>query len=365
MVFSPSVWAQGKLLRPLVKPTVPKVAQRVVAKKLSLPRLPAPEAAYWKRVQRIGDFSSAEISLDFYFSLNPAHAPSVKLLERNKVLQEKLVENYLNREFYLSQKSSIHVLDAVTEKIKYTEFIPPSAQVIMLGEVHEKDWIINEVEEAVIQYQKAYPDRNVYYASEFVDATPGEVYLLRTKEDVERLVRKRPYYRGITSRMIGRGINVVGLENPEISSVVVKRGYRDVYSDDTDVAWNIISPAGIEMRNRYWEQSIRLILCKDPNAVVFVHAGIGHTNYNQPAALPGMLKDFQLYTVEFTDPGSEELNDLLETHADIVPVSSRARALAAENPGKPVRILRQFPSKKMAESVGCDFNVRLMRFRGR
>lgn len=355
--LSVCVRAQGKAVAVCVKQTVRGTAERVVARKLLEPRLPAAQAAYWKSLQRAGDFSGVERMLGEYFVLDPARAPSAEWIRRSTALQEKSVLNYLERQLALSKLQPAPVLDAVAGSIHYLNYIPVTARVVMLGEVHEIDWMVNETERAVYQYQKAYPERNVYYASEFADASVGEIIPLHSKADVELRVRKRPYYRAVTERLIRAGVNVVGLENPTLSDELVKRGYGTGFAD-TELAWRSVSPMGMETRNLYWAEIIRRILLEDPSAVVFVHAGLGHTDYNQPSALPWLLKEFRPYVVEFTEPGIGDFNTLLEDSSPIFPIAQKARKLAAENPGKTVRIIRHFPFKKTAVAVGCDLNVR-------
>ena len=257
-----------------------------------------------------------------YFALNPQSA-SPQLIKENEQLQELLVKKWLERDFYAfsHQKQLLEnvLVEVIQGKIDYLNYIPHDARLIMLGEIHEQDWMAGSAENAVLQFKQAYPDKNIYYVSEFIDAVPEQgIYLLSKEKEVEALVNKRPYYRPMTKRMIAAGVRVVGLENPEISTELARIGYTQNFPN-TQLAWKTISPSGMRERNMYWEKIIRRIYAQDPDAVVFVHAGFGHTNYNQPKALSILLKDLQPFVVEYAAPGVGDFNTLLERNIPLPP----------------------------------------------
>ena len=370
LLLSLSVFAQGKLVKELGKGivktaaaesalrpiTVPQMAYRVMSNSVAVsPK----ELSHWNQLNR-EDFYEAEKMLTDYFVLSPEKAPSQEMLERNMVLQEELVRNFLNRSYYLTHFKKEPTVLPVAGTIDYLEYIPYHSRVILLGEMHELDWTIKEVEQAIYQYKNAYPDKNVYYLSEFVDATPGEeTFLLSTQADVERLVTKRPYYQEITNRMIQAGLRVVGLENPQLSLRLKKQGGYSASFHETELAWEAISPAAMEARNKYWTAIARRILLEDPDAVVFIHAGFGHTGYNQVRSLPWQLKEFSPFVVEFTEPKAGDFNMLLERS---VPqdIFFKTRKLQAANPYSQIRAVVHFGDKRAALAAGCDLNIRRM-----
>lgn len=305
-------------------------------------------------------FEELDGMLEDYFYLNPK-AASVQQLRENTKLQEQLVRNWLERDFYASQQFPHKKAAAFSAagKIDFLQYIPSSARLVVFGEIHEQDWMINLLETAVRQLQKAYPQKHIYYASEFVNAAPGkDLYILRGGKDTENFVTKRPYYRGITNRMIEAGVRVVGLEEPELSRELQRTRYSRNFQN-TPLAWQTVSAAGVQERNRYWKQIIGRIYEQDPQALVIVHAGLGHTNYNQPSPLPVLLKKYSPFVVEFTDLRLGNLNTLLEKYVPFpLPVLQQAVTKRLENPKQPVFLLRQMKDKRIALVAGCDLNIR-------
>ena len=309
-----------------------------------------------------GGFVDLDEMLEDYFCLNP-QSVSAAVLKENQEIQKALVQNWLERDFYavthskqLQQGVSV---TAVQGKINYLDYIPYNARLVMLGEIHEQDWMVREVEQSILQYKKAFPDKNVYYASEFIDAVPGpQLYILSKEKEAEIFVQKRPYYRNITKRMIAAGIRVVGLENPQLSKELVRVGYTQNFPN-TQLAWKTVSPTGMRDRNMYWAKIIRRIYEQDPDAVVFVHAGFGHTDYNQPNPLSLLLKDLRPFVVEFAAPGVGDFNTLLEKHFP-VPWNTvlQGRELFNQNPSRQVLYIRYMKNKRSALVGGCDLHIK-------
>lgn len=350
-----SLWAQAALGRTAGKLTIEGIGKNIIQYG-AVRGLPAKELLYWRALAKDG-FYRANQAFSHYLLPNTSTAPSGDFLMQNSVLFHKTIEKYLHNSFYLKENPVLPNFSLKTEKIDYTEYIPYDSRVILLGEVHEVNWIVSEVEQAVYQYKKTYPHRNIYYASEFVDASEEGIFVLGNEEDVRRLVRKRPYYREVTHRLIRAGINVVGLENPELSSQGLKVAYRNGW-EESEFAWKVISPAGMKNRNVYWSSIIRQILLQDPEAVVLVHAGLGHTGYNQIESLPWQLKEFSPYVVEFMDKSLQNLNPMLEEHAEIpFSILREGRMLQQQYPQKEVKTIRHFPGKRSAVAVGCDLNI--------
>ena len=316
---------------------------------------------YLRAMER-DNFSDLDEMLKEYFVLNGRLA-SANVLRQNREIQEAIIKKWLERDFYASghtqQVSQGVAVQAVQGKIDYLNYIPYDTRLVMLGEVHEQDWMVNEVERIILQFKKAYPQRNVYYASEFIDAVPGEELFFLTKEkQTEQFVRKRPYYRAVTNRMIAAGVHVMGLEDPQISQELLRIGYvSDFYN--TPLAWKTIAPAGMRERNLYWARLIRKIYEQDPDAVVFVHAGFGHTNYNQPETLSVMLKEFNPFVVEYSAAVFGDFNTLLRKHIPIpAEVLQQGRKMLLLRPDQAVFYVRHMFGKRSALVAGCDLHIK-------
>ena len=308
------------------------------------------------------NFCDLNVMLEDYFVLNPK-AASQQVLQENEGMQKALVKRWLERDFYASQRprqlrAGVD-MQAKQGKIDYLSYIPYDARLVLLGEVHEINWMTENVEAAIMQFKKAHPDKNIYYASEFVDADARqELYVLQKEKEVDQRVLKRPYYRALTKRLLAAGVWVVGLENPALSRELAYTGYTLSFPNTT-LAWKTVSPSGMRERNTYWAQIIRRIYAQDPDAVVFVHAGFGHTDYNQPASLAFLLKEFKPFVVEYAAPGVGDINTLLERNMPLAAETLREGIrLQQQDPSQPVFFIRHMHSKRSALVAGCDLHIK-------
>ena len=322
--------------------------------------------AAYLRAQGRGTFEDLDDMLQDYFLLDQRHVSSAAL-KRNRQELRRTVRNWLERDFYaaayLEPLRKNMAIQALQGPLDYAQLIPRGTRLILLGEVHQHDWMVNEVERAVLQLQKTYPNKHVYYASEFVDApAAGRLYVLQDARDVEHVVRKRPYYRPLTERLVAAGVRVVGLENPALSEEFVQMRSQQLVFRRTAFAWKTVSASALKERNQYWTRIIRQIYQQDPQALVVVHAGLGHTDYNHANSLPWMLKEFTPFVVEFSQPGMEDLNTLLKRHVPVDPQTrQKVQSWKEQNPLRPIYLVRQFKSKRAAVTVGCDLHVKRLR----
>ena len=308
------------------------------------------------------DFKSMDEMLQGYFALNPQKA-SPKMRQQNQQIQKELVRKWVSRDFYASQRlreiQKGVSFDTVSNKINYAKYLPKDARLIMLGEVHEIAWMVEQVEEAILQFKKAHPDKKIYYASEFIDATPGkEVYVLLDRYDVENLANKRPHYQKITKRLLEAGVEVVGLENPAVAQTLRQLKPEEILTDSKQ-GWQLISAQAMQQRNAYWAQIIRQIYQQDPQAVVFVHAGLGHTDYNQPYSLPWILKEYAPFVIEFSGMGMERVNTLLERNIPIPQKEmNKGYEMFLNNHDASVYSVRHMTDKRSALVAGCDLHIK-------
>lgn len=353
------VRAQGALFKKALDGAVKNYEKKTV---FSAPAQAARTAA----LQTLTEEKLLETMGSGYFTKTPQSA-SALAAERNEALREELLKNWLERNAYLSARkadlSSKVKLTRHTGTIDYVSVIPSYARVILLGEMHEKDFIVSEVETAIKQYQKAYPGRTVYYASEFVDDLNPLLLagsdVMKSERQITEAVRKRPYYADVTRRLFRAGVNVVGLEDPLVSERLLAENYRYAYENAPSV-WRYASPAGIEERNIYWARIIERIYQQDPNAVVFVHAGMAHTNYNGVKSLPFLLKKHRPFVVEYNFPPGRSVNMLLEKYAPFpanFPAYLHAVQRNAPAMYPKIRVMRQITDKRAAISLGCDVSI--------
>lgn len=288
------------------------------------------------------------------------------LLAENKRLGEELFYRYLENNFILSRQAG-QLAEAVstglyTGAINYADLIPFKARLIMLGEIHEKQAIVSEVEKLIKVYKAMYPDRTVYYASEFVDAAdlslPFHKWVLGPKQISSR-VTKRPFYKDLTLKMQAAGVKVIGLENPLVSAEVVRENYRKTPGP---AAQRHATLAGTAERNRYWAAIINRIYQEDPSAVVFVHAGMAHTSYRVPGSLPSLLPNWRKFVIEM-DQGSG-WNPLVEQYLPVKgTVAARISLIKRQNKAlyPKLRVVRAVKDKKWVGVMGCHLHISFFR----
>lgn len=307
--------------------------------------------------------SRARDMFESFFKPLPLGTPS-GFVAQNRRLQEAAIRNLLEKEAYLSlQKEVVNkavVFQLYDGVIPYGKLIDPASRVVFMGETHEQKRVAQEVFLLMASYQKEHPDKHIYYASEFVDdlsASGTDIRFLK-KEEIPWAVRKRPFYRPYTEWILKFGIPVVGLENPSVSLQAVAENYTHNASSAAYRKWS--SPAGVAARNKYWAHIIENILQKDPQAVVFVHAGMGHTNYNQPEALSLKLRKYKPFVLEFNYALGANLNGLIEQYAPFPKEINQYRArLRSQDEWKFYNLLavRLMKDKRWALATGCDMHV--------
>lgn len=303
---------------------------------------------------------------DRYYPMGPVmsglyrQAAASSATSPDEALKLKTLENWLERHVYLSVSRPVPQFLRVNALPDYPALIAADARVILLGEdQHKMPRIQEEVYLLVQAYRKAHPDKNIYYAAEFADHSPRAPSFpafLRTEADFRRTVRKNPGYIPSLLKMAESGVKVVGLEDPALTGAYLTESKTLPYDKCPTVQW-ASQPQGLLRRNTYWTNILEQIYASDPKAVVFLHAGMGHTDYNLPASLPQMLQKYKPYVVEFSLPGTRFLNSLLDQYA---PVKEEwLRHLWNAQPGDPARFLRVIKDKRAARAAGCDLNILL------
>lgn len=357
MLYVPCCWAQKDSFTRALRQVTRQVEQS------SRPQSVKNAAASLLQMEKTLGGSCARDMFSASFKSLPERLPQ-EFTQHNAQLQQKALHNFLEKEAYLSlQKASVNksvLFQLYDSVIPYGKLIPPSARVVLVGETHEQRRVMQEVLSMLVDYQKAHPQKKVYYASEFVDDLSAEEngFYAISREEINKAVRKRPFYRPYTEWIIRFGIPVVGLENPVVSDQAIAEDYTHNEGSDAYRVWS--SPAGVDKRNNYWARVIKNILQKDPNAVVFVHAGLGHTNYNQPGSLALKLRAYQPFVLEFNYALGANLNGLIEKYAPFPKNINQYRAqLRARDEFSFYNLLavRVMQDKRWALAVGCDMHV--------
>lgn len=305
-------------------------------------------------------FAELDAVLSTYF-LPDTRVANARMLAENEALKEKMVRRWVEQDFYAFQQAEPlrnRVVYRAEQNPDYTSFMPSSAKLILVGESHYQQLVIDEVITLLYQLQDRYPGRPIYYASEFIYANPSVgMQVLRTPSEIERYTAGNLFYWEASGRAFDTGVNVVGLEDPELLYS------RNLSPNETpflesEQAWKSISPAGVRERNAFWTEIIRDIYEEAPDALVVVHAGSGHTNYTQLNALPFMLKDLKPFVINFGQAAPPAFKRYFPFPPEVL---QKGKKMQRKDPYQTVRYVRFFPSKRGALVTGCDLHVELSR----
>ncbi len=311
--------------------------------------------------QQNTNLDELDFMLGNYFLPNGQAIASYKL-EENHILQRKMVQHWLDQEYAAARQAAALQKSvrsqAVQGKINFLDYIPAHTRLLMLGEVHMQPWIGWQVLSVILQMQKAYPERHIYYASEFLYAHPDEPgAVLRTAEEVERFSLSNGFYQTFNQRVRQTGVRMVGLEDPTKGETEkLNREGKTFWNSGR--SWEMLAPAGVRERNQFWAEIIRTIYEQDPLALVIVHAGNGHTSMNQLNSLSRMLQEYKPFVAEFSLAKSS--NVFLEKYMPVPPqVRAQGALLLAKQPSKAVYLIQQLKSPKAAWMAGCHLSVKL------
>ena len=134
------------------------------------------------------NFAELDVVLSTYF-LPDTRAANARMLAENEALKAKMVRRWVERDFYAFQQAEPLRRRAVYQAVQdldYTSFISPSAKLIMVGENHYQQAVIDEVITLLQQLRRRYPKRPIYYVSEFIYANSSTgMRVLRTSEEIE------------------------------------------------------------------------------------------------------------------------------------------------------------------------------------
>ena len=345
------------LARELFSSSVQTNLQKAASQPGYAARVAAQRAAYLQKQQR-EQFAELDFMLGSYF-LPDMEKASAKTLAENRQLQENMIRKWIELDFYASQHAGQlqrGVLYQVRPKINYTQLIPLQARLLLVGEMHKQPVILEEIAQMLQQLKNAYPSRHIYYASEFVASVlePGETFhILRSEQELAQYALVKPLYYPLARRLFFAGVKVVGLENPAPLSNPTDNRLPFLKSQR---AWEMLSPAGVQKRNTYWAQIIRAIYARDPKALVVVHAGNGHVNYDMLNSLSGMLKDLKPLVLNFNI--AEREAPAVERYFPLpAPVRRRGAEMRRGNCAQPDFYIRQMTSNRAALVAGYDVGV--------
>ena len=254
-----------------------------------------------EELSRTLDKSLAGFKLPLFGFTTLLQANEERIQASKKLFKERLAWYRRERPQVLA---SLNRLPAA-RKVNYAPLIDPQAQIIFLGERHNVGNIRRQIAHTVLQYRKANPHKKVYLLTEFLEMNyPSEAqhHLYRSV-----LVEgKKIYwpYAGLLVRLQQSGVKVFGLEPLQGLREVA----RAMNLPDPDFARGSLSLIGQSIRNKSWANTIRRFALQDPDAVIFVYTGFGHSAYKYLENLPFMLRDFKSQVFLFDIVGDDTLN---------------------------------------------------------
>ena len=322
----------------------------------------APSLSLEKRLLHLqhlqkNQFKELDVALGAYF-LSYCNTMPPEVLAQNEKWQQAMVRHWLALDFYVSQHQeqlNQNVSSAAVQgKIPYADYIPEKERLVLLGEIHGQKWIRQEIISLLEQLKRKTPTRPIYYASEFLFADSDSAIHLLEKADIDAFKVVPQEYDAFFQRILQTGVQIVGLETAELR---LKKEEVALPPWQTARIWKAFSPVGMYNRNLYWAQRIKKILEENPTALVVVHAGISHLNYNQIHSLPRLLKELDPFVMEFSLEAS--INPIFDKAAPMrAEVLLEGTQLRQANPEQPVFFVRRVTDKRTAWILGCDVSIK-------
>lgn len=237
----------------------------------------------------------AKLFLSLYPFLTTDTAFSVEnnrtLLKLVPVFKKQISGLSQNRERILGalQMNSFESMEQLVREI------PPQSQFILLGEVHNRRGIVQQVAALLQAYRRQYPERKIVLFSEFLSNRypalwrPGEII-------PADFFAKNPEYTNEVYRITQPlGIDVYGLEDLRFTYL------RMPAVSGLSFSVANTSLQAMVMRNKSWEKIIRTVMQKTrqkfPDAVFFVYAGNAHTDKSSMASLSFLMQDEKPFSI--------------------------------------------------------------------
>lgn len=166
--------------------------------------------------------------------------------------------------------------------------IPAEAKFIFLGEVHHQPAIEKQILYILAHYRKKYPERKIMVLTEFVLDT--DVSLLPREMD-QRVTSKRAFF----DLLMKWRIPIFGLEEPAARA----DAGEEIFSETGNPTFLSATALSVQTRNRHWIKQIQAMHESYPDMIFFIYAGLGHTEYNFPAAVSAAFNPKETFAMDF------------------------------------------------------------------
>lgn len=171
--------------------------------------------------------------------------------------------------------------------------MPKDVTTVYVGEEHDFPAIQTQIADLLVQLRSQNPEREIFLFTEFL---PSDfVWTAQSKVKKLPAFLQKEEYIAIWNQAVKQDIAVVGLETPHLFSTSVSV-YQHVYEEQAAVPraeakdfWETLE--GMRLRNTYWQTVLQRYRQEHPDALFVVYSGAGHLLYNQPYALPTLLKE--------------------------------------------------------------------------
>lgn len=311
--------------------------------------------------KQLGQFHEKAFQARFKGGL-PAQQYGI-LAEQDK--RQRLVEYFgtlKNHDFLTSRL--VQIANRVQSRVfkgdvPYTWFIPKDSRLIVVGETHYEEALQYEFLSLVVQYSTQYPDRRIYVASEFlpdlfVDEPFHPAHLIRRAEQMQSAPGLNPDYWGPLKLLLGEDVVLFGLEpNEMLRKMALRPGQTEVTEAQREELGTSLS--GVRLRNQHWARRIKELRAYDPQGIIFVYAGLGHTGYHEPFSLSKMLRPMRPFSIQLNIPEGLPITNPLFMHLR-EDANTRAGFNAAQD-HKLLESWKPYTRASYKELLGFDLTV--------
>ena len=225
-------------------------------------------------------------------------------IRRQALRQMKENEKALTSRFYSPAPSKAPASDVAS-------LVKDNQKYIFLGEVHFFPKIQQEIERTLLELRKKYPERKIFFLTEFLPNTETRAYRNKMNKykrfsDYASIIRVADVL-----NMPVIGLDPIWLFNEKYPLMWVSKQNGLVEKEEM---WHSVEV--IRLRNQIWKQKVLALRELYPDALFVFHTGSSHVEYNAPFSLSAEFAPEETFVATFypyqvTD-NKPERSDLLD-----------------------------------------------------
>ena len=208
-------------------------------------------------------------------------------IRRQALRQMKENEKALTSRFYSPAPSKAPASDVAS-------LVKDNQKYIFLGEVHFFPKIQQEIERTLLELRKKYPERKIFFLTEFLPNTETRAYRNKMNKykrfsDYASIIRVADVL-----NMPVIGLDPIWLFNEKYPLMWVSKQNGLVEKEEM---WHSVEV--IRLRNQIWKQKVLALRELYPDALFVFHTGSSHVEYNAPFSLSAEYAPEETFVATF------------------------------------------------------------------